>query len=138
MSRPITDISMVFNRMTCSTCGELFKEGYISDTGAPEYDLVYFCQECKPEPVQYVTESDVQVPFEVVEMFGHFQTLEEVNEKIDDLWGAIDRCEVEGSIPWYKVLRCQGSHHGYGFDLVTVTQRWDNCGQGAEIDARDR
>lgn len=64
---------------------------------------------------EIVWASKVEVPVVIVDRLGHFDTIEEVEAKADELWGPIERCEIEGSVPWFKVFFC-----GKGFDLCTV------------------
>jgi hypothetical protein len=41
-----TTISFVHNSETCTNCNKQFKEGYITDSGSPDYDLIFYCQPC--------------------------------------------------------------------------------------------
>jgi hypothetical protein len=81
----------------------------------------------------WITEKDVIVRTRPVVSFGHFDTIEEVDAKVEELWGPISRCEEEGSIPWLQVFHCQdGKHHPQGFDLVIVEIANYGVCEGAE------
>jgi len=73
-----------------------------------------------------LSESQAHVRTEVVNDLGHFNTLEEVDNKKEELWGAIERCEEEGSIPWHRVYICQYE----GFHLCTITLYWNESCKG--------
>jgi hypothetical protein len=61
---------------------------------------------------------------EILVDLGHFDTLEKVDKKCEELWGPIERCEEEGSIPWYNVYNCP-QFGGFHLAIVSLKWHWD-------------